>query len=221
MKIIFSLLLFSAVSASAAITISGTAVTNARNFGAAANIPTGSLVLLIVDTGNNGFFNLGSPTGNTSVTTDPQILSSNANLGVGSTFGGETIIGRIASGSGSVSGLLTNFDATAYLGMSFAVVWFDGLTAAGAETNAANGTHWGVVRGSDWVFPAANSGTFTHASDDSGGAATYYQTNVNAPAAGAVAFRTNGAAFTIGVIPEPSTALLGAIGALGLLRRRR
>lgn len=38
---------------------------------------------------------------------------------------------------------------------------------------------------------------------------------------GALVSRNGQAAVTFGVIPEPSAALLGAIGALGLLRRRR
>ena len=47
--------------------------------------------------------------------------------------------------------------------------------------------------------------------------------NGNNGLTGALASRNGGAAVTFGVeaIPEPSAALLGAIGALGLLRRRR
>jgi hypothetical protein len=76
------------------------------------------------------------------------------------------------------------------------------------------------------VFPAADSGDFSVSSTDNAGAASFYQMNANVPAANAPNFRTTlvdgttGAASFV-VIPEPSSALLGAVGALGLLRRRR
>jgi len=220
------LLSLSAVSANAAVTLGGAAITNAKLSDGTTNISTGSLVLLIVDTGSNGFFNLGSPTGNTtfSSTSNPSLTSLQANLSTGSTFGGEYILNRISSGSGSVSSILTNVNISSYLNKQFALVWFEGLTAAGSELTAAAGTKWGISRGSDWVFPSADSGTFTSSSSDAGGASSFYQVNQLTPAANSAAFRsvvgtTGSAAFTI--VPEPSAALLGAIGALVLLRRRR
>ena len=226
MKKVLLVVAATAVSANAAITIGGTAITNARNGAGSASVPSGSLALLIVDSANNGFFNLGSPTNGALLdsTLDPILTPLDASLAVGQTFGGELILARLSTGTGSVSGLLTDFTAAPYLNRQFAVVWFDGLTSAGGELSATAGTKWGVVRGSDWVFPPADVGTFTMSSTDASGDASFYQVNANVPAANAAAFRTvvganGGAAFTI--VPEPSTALLGALGALGLLRRRR
>ena len=45
--------------------------------------------------------------------------------------------------------------------------------------------------------------------------------NGNVGLTGALAARNGAPAVTFGAVPEPSAALLGAIGALGLLRRRR
>lgn len=220
------LLALSALSANAAITIGGASITSAKLSDGTTNIPTGSLVLLIVDNGSDGFFNLGSPTGGTTFTStsDPSVTPTEANLSIGSTFGGEFILNRVSSGAGSVSSILTNVAIASYLNKQFALVWFQGLTATGTETTAASGTKWGIARGSDWVFPASDSGTFTSSGTDASGASSFYQVNQATPATNSAAFRSvvgtaGSAAFT--VVPEPSAALLGAVGALGLLRRRR
>jgi hypothetical protein len=230
MKKTLLLLSLSAISANAAITIGGASITNAKASDGTTNIPTGSLVLLIVDTAGDGFFNFGaSPAAASKFTStaDPLVLSGAAGLTASSTFGGEYVLGRVSSGAGSVSSILTNVSVSSYLNKSFALVWFQGLTASGTETVAAAGTKWGVARGTDWVFPSADSGTFTSSSSDANGATSFYQVNQTTPAAGSDAFRSvtgnQGAAiFTVAApVPEASTALLGAIGALGLLRRRR
>jgi MYXO-CTERM domain-containing protein len=228
MKKTLLMIVLSAASANAAISIGGTAVTNARNALGTASVPSGSLALLIVDTANNGFFDFGTPAANSTFnsTADPKLTSAAAGLTIGSTFGGELVLNRINSGTGSVASLLTNVEVDLYLNRSFAVVWFSGLTFAGGDTTAPANSSWGVVRGSDWVFPAANTGSFTTSGTDANGAASYYQVNANVPGVGQSAFRTTLGDNTTGaaafkVVPEPSAALLGAVGALGLLRRRR
>lgn len=228
MKLVYTTLLLSAFAAQAAISISTTAVTNARNAAGTASVASGTLALLIVDTGNNGFFNFGSLANGSTLTAssfDPGLNSTAAGIDIGSTFGGELVINRISTGTGSVAGLLTNFNATPYLNMNFAVVWFDGVTTS-ATGNVTAGTNWGVVRGSDWTFPASDSGTFTHSGTSFASASVYAQVNANVPAAGTSNFRTTLGDATTGaasfqIVPETSTSLLGAIGALALLRRRR
>ena len=226
-------LVITTCAANAAISINGTAVTNARNSLGTASVPTGSLALLIVDTANNGFIGLANNLvdGTTfSTTSDPNVNTMSAGLTAGSTFGGDYVLGVLTTGTGSISGLLSSVSVASYLNMKFAVVWFDGVNTAGAPAKAAAGTKFGIVRGSDWVFPATDAGDFSLDSTDSAGAASFFQVNANVPATGASNFRTilsggttGAAAFTIAgpAVPEPSAVLLGAIGALGLLRRRR
>ena len=221
-------LAISTCAANAAISINGTAVTNARNSLGTASVGAGSLALLVVDTTGNGFLGLGELANGTSLTStfDPGITSANAGLTIGSTFGGDLVLNVISSGAGSIAGLLSNVSVSSYLNMKFAVIWFDGVAAAGAPANAEGGSKFGIVRGSDWVFPAADSGDFGMSSTDNAGPASFYQMNANVPAANAPNFRTTLADGTTGaasfaVVPEPSAAILGAIGALGLLRRRR
>ena len=213
----------------AAISITGTAITNARNAAGSANITSNSLALLIVDTGNNGFFDFGSlAAGSVLKTADDPLLSSvDASLDIGSTFGGELVLNRISTGTGSIAGLLTNVNVSSYLNLPFAVVWFSGVTST-TTGNATAGSSWGVVRGSDWVFPASDSGTYTHSSTAAtfATASSYALVNANAPATDTSNFRTTlsdgtTSAATFAIVPETSTTLLGAVSALAMLRRRR
>ena len=95
----------------------------------------------------------------------------------------------------SFSGLTYGGNVAA--GKSYAIVWFDKLALGGTATV---GLKYGVFA-TGLTLPA-DPGTYNLASNF----------------AGADTQKTQ--AFSVGV-PEPSAALLGAIGALGLLRRRR
>jgi hypothetical protein len=78
------------------------------------------------------------------------------------------------------------------------LIWFDGVSVGG--TVSQSGTQFFGVGASSFALPTTNSATLTVTATDG----------------------QNGAAnVSFGVIPEPSAALLGALGALGLLRRRR
>ena len=96
----------------------------------------------------------------------------------------------------SFSGLTYGGNVAA--GKSYAIVWFDKLALGGTATE---GLKYGVFN-PGLVLPA-DPGTYNLASNF----------------AGADTQKTMG--FSIIGVPEPSAALLGAIGALGLLRRRR
>ena len=216
--------------AHASITISGTGVMGVKTSDGTTDIPTGTLGLVIADTASDGFFNLGNRVSNAALTAAdvPQLLPSEANLTIGSTFGGETILNVLTSpGGGTFTGFFTSRTIAGFEGRNFAVVWFSDIPTVGAPASAPLGTTWGIIRGSDWTLPGADIGGYTMSATDSGGAATYYQVNALTGGFPATAFRTttNGtigaASFSIIGVPEPSTGLLGALGLLGLLRRRR
>jgi len=98
-------------------------------------------------------------------------------------------------------------------GQSYAIIWFDSLTR---PSSTSTGTKYGV-----YVPPAFNlsatSGLTTADKLPTNDGATY---SYGPAFLGADSAKSMG--FTIGTpIPETSTSLLGAIGALALLRRRR
>lgn len=210
--------------ANAAITISGSALLNVQGSTPGTDLVGGRLGLLIVDTTGDGFLNGG---GNTGITTGNPLAAlsytaAGAGLTVNSTFYGDTVLARLTTtvsfGQTFIEGNL-NASVASYLNKNYAIVWFDTLTTAGSET--AGTGKFGIARGADWVFPAADSGTFTY-----GGAGNLDQLTLNngpggsaTVSSGGVGFATNGTSYVI--VPEPSAALLAAIGALGLLRRRR
>ena len=222
-------LILSSIPSNASITISGTGVTGVKMGNGTTNIPAGTLGLVIVDTVGDGFFSLGNPLSNTALTSVdvPQLLSSEANLTSGSTFGGETILNVLTSpGGGTFTKFLMNCSIVGLEGRNFAVVWFSDIITVGAPSSAPVGATWGIIRGSDWTLPLNDSGTYTMDPIDSRGVDSYYQVNALTGGSPATAFMTTvngtigGASFSI-VAPEPSVALLGAVGMLGLLRRRR
>jgi len=232
---VLALSLLLAATSQAATTISGVVGTSFKAADGTTNITTGSLVMLIADTSGNGFLDLASPgaiqaglsgrSGNT-------ITVAQAGLSAGLLFGGDTIVTTSLSGSGSIGGILTGVDITSYTGKNFAIVWFNATPAALATSLA--GQAFGMLRLSDWVLPASGA-TFAVSSTDTGGATTYYSSSASATATqiGSGFFTGSGTAadtgstavraatFSIAGVPEPSTALLGSISILGLLRRRR
>ena len=234
MKTTLALLTFSVALASvsnAAITLGGAAIKNVQGT-TATDLDTGRLGLLIVDTAGDGF--LTGLTGGTSPAAGNPFSSASgystigSGLTVNSTFGGDTVVARLTTavsfGDTVMNGTLTGFTATPYLNKNYAIVWFNTLTNAGAETTAPAGAYFGIARGGDWTFPAADSGTFTFGTGatnlDQITLAAGGSTSAATVVAGqSVAFATAGTSLSF--VPEPSAALLGALGALGLLRRRR
>jgi MYXO-CTERM domain-containing protein len=234
MKTTLALLTFSVALASvsnAAISLSGTALKNVQGT-TAVDLTAGKLGLIIVDTAGDGF--LTGFTGGTTPAAGNPFSSENkydragSGLTISSTFGGDLVVARLTTsvsfGDGTMSGTLTGFTATPYLNKNYAIVWFNTLTTAGAETTAPDGAYFGIARGGDWTFPAADSGAYTFGTGGSNldqiTLAAGGSTGVATAAAGqSVAFATAGTSLQF--VPEPSAALLGALGALGLLRRRR
>jgi len=220
-----------ATASNGAIALSGTALKNVQGTVSATDLASGRLGLLLIDTAGTGFLNgyTATASATNALTPKTDFATTGANLTVGSSFLGSYVAARlttgVAFGDTTIAGAITGFDNNAtYAGKNFAIVWFNTLTTAGAETVATASTFFGIARGGDWTMPAANSGTFSFGTAGSSldqitlanGGSGLASTTV---AGQTVSFATAGT--TLKFVPEPSAALLGAVGALVLLRRRR
>jgi len=90
------------VAAHANVTIQNTAVDGVKMPDGVTNIPTGSLALVIVDVAGDGFFRFGTnlpPNAALTWANEPWIEPSQANLTIGSIFGGEKILNVLSSPS--------------------------------------------------------------------------------------------------------------------------
>lgn len=98
--------------------------------------------------------------------------------------------------TGAATQVIVNYDFEAALtgGLSYTIVWFEGV-AAGEEIVA--GTNFGISPATA-TLPASNG-----------------------DAVSPVEFHGDNGIANLVVVPEPSAALLAAIGTLGLFRRRR
>lgn len=209
-----------------AISLGSTALKNVQGTTAGTDLVAGRLGLLIVDTAGDGFLGgyTASALASNALTPKNDFVNTTASLVIGENFLGDRVLARLTTAvafsdttiAGAFSGSIAGLESKNY-----AIVWFDTLTTAGSETLGSGS--FGIARGADWTFPAADSGNFTFGTgaanldqltlaNTAGGVAT-------AAAAQGVSFATAGT--TLSFVPEPSSALLGALGALGLLRRRR
>jgi hypothetical protein len=208
-------------------------VTFGTQFGVATDssgtpVSDGTLWALVVDNGDNKFgstFGLDSSV-NTFASTDASTLNSvfgGRSVAIGSVFAGDTVFAMggfdssVLSVAGSAGGAITGLDITLNglsPGAKFAFLFFPGVkfTTQGATYNigsqlgGVNSNTNDVAGGTDaMVIPAeGNSGLFG-ASTASGLGGVYSETSFRA----------------VNLVPEPSSALLGALGVLGFLRRRR
>ena len=237
--IAFSALALSIGSAHGAIAFSTSAAVGLKN-NSAVNISTSALVMLVVDNGDDGFLNLaltgGAITsGSTSALSARTINAADASITANGFFGGDLILGTFAaSGGGSVSPAFSGSIA-GYEGKKFALVWFEKTAVNLASTRS--GEFFGIASGADWTLPATDSGNYTFHASTNTTTGVYWQlaSTTSATQLGSAGFfsgtgsTTGGVAgvsnvvktATFQVIPEPSAALLGAVGALVLLRRRR
>ncbi len=95
----------------------------------------------------------------------------------------------------------------AVTGSAFALVWFD-RSVTSATGTVTGGTKYGLLTDPSFVIPADGvTQSLATAAALNGGASGDLVKPANT--------------FTVQGVPEPSAALLGALGALGLLRRRR
>lgn len=206
------------------------------------SIPTGALVMIVADTGSNGFLDLATggaiAPGLTGLGTRSFSQFNLAGITAGTSFFGDTVVATsLSGGGGSISSFLPSTDISSYVNKNFAVVWFN-VAPATVTSNIAGSiaTSFGMIRLADWTFAGSDGGTFSLSPTDASGPTSYYSTGTGPTATqvGGGFFTGTGTAtdptstairsadFTIGVgVPEPSAALLGAFGVLGLLRRRR
>lgn len=235
------LTLFSGVGHSA-ITISGVVGTQFKGNDVSSNMPVGSLFMVIVDTGVTGFLEgtIANPyTGITpsisglTTSLDPDVAAGDASITAGSTFAGDTIL---ATGTNTTAGvmptMLTSVGIAGYESAKFALIWFAKSAATLASQGLAN-QYYGIIAGADWILPTSDAGTFTMSPTDASPAGNYYSfsTTITTAQVGSGGFFTGSGSAgdptadvksaSFQIIPEPSAALLGAIGALALLRRRR
>jgi hypothetical protein len=200
-----------------------------------ANVTTGSLGLLIVDSGNNGFLDLAQTggaitAGSTSALATRKINATDASITANGFFGGDLILGTFSTANGGSAAPAFSGSIEGYEGQKFAIVWFE--KSAATLASSRSGEYFGIASGADWTLPATDSGNYTFSGTTNTTTSVYWQlaSTTNATQLGSAGFFSGTgstgtsdvvktAAFQ--VIPEPSAALLGAVGALVLLRRRR
>jgi len=215
LKLIGFLVGLAALPASASVTLQ-------TQFGTAFNsssvqVPAGTLWALVVDTDNNSTFAGGfGLDGSLQLAGANSTFSTGQTLTVGNLLGGDTIfaVGGF-DGGGLASDTITldlgTLGVTA--GRNYAFYWFPGSTYVSGTSGTITGTQAGGIHTSSNTPESQLTGMVipTEGSNVDTGAAT-----------AAVDGNIPNSRFTaVNLIPEPSTALLGAIGALGLLRRRR
>jgi len=202
----------------AAIALTGSAVT-----GLSSLAPIGTLVLLVADASSSNFGGAANAlSGDLTATSVPKLAIADASITTGETFGGDLVLGRAAvTTAGALPGGFTVDNVSTLQGKRFSLVYIPSLGSTSTNTNIAAATTYGIVSGSDWLLPTVNGGeSFSFSSSDSGGATSFFRVTVASGVATNDTYASSSGA-NLTLVPEPSAALLGAVGALGLLRRRR
>jgi hypothetical protein len=203
-------------------------ITLSTQFGTAFNssgvaVPDGTLWALVVDTNTDSqFTGFGLNGSLPSTVVADTYFTANQALSIGGVLNGNTIFafGAFNGGGdlagGAISALSFDYGVNGLAaGRNYAFYWFPGANFnAGTPLTQTIGTQVGGIHTSSndglfdvgMVLPPDGAAVSTGAATEAGGG-----TIANS------GFR----AVNLTVIPEPSAALLGAIGALGLLRRRR
>ncbi len=227
----------------AAVTISGTTGTSFKTADGLTNIPAGILFMVLADAGTAGFLGTSAngaivPGGSNGAAlisaNDPKVSVTDASITAGGFFGGDKIIATGATTSaGVIPTLLSSVSIAGFENKNFAVVWFTKSAATLGGQSSISGENYGILACADWTLPGTDAGNFTFSSTDAVPASNYFSigTTVTAAQMGSIGFFTGAGiagdavadikSATFSIVPEPSAALLGAIGVLGLLRRRR
>lgn len=201
--------------------ISNTNVTHSGDFGSAASINGHTFESITIPSGPGGFGIFSSPYSGSNFT-----VSSSTNPGNTFTFEGSA--GVSGSASGALSTGLIAFDGTVPAGNSITY----SLTGLTANTNYEFyffSPEWGEPNRTGFLDGSDDAGN-TFAVDQSAGTGDKiikYAYNTGASTSFTMTVTSNTVNESIhnygfvNVVPEPSTTLLGGLGLLALLRRRR
>jgi hypothetical protein len=182
-------------------------------------VTDGTLWALVVDTNADSVFTGFSNDQSLSTTEAASTyFTAGQSLSIGSLLNGNTVFafGGFNGGGdlpgGAIDALVFNYGTNGLAaGRSYAFYWFPGATFVDGELTQVIGSQVGGINttSADGIFeagmilPADGNAIAIGAATEAGGGSLSAER------------------FTAVAIPEPSSALLGAIGALGLLRRRR
>ena len=189
--------------ASAVVSFTGNFSSNLKTSDGVTNIPIGTRYLIVVDTGGDGFgaSTSGSVAGGTGFNTGSAFGDVNDLIIQASTA---TLAGRAATAVSNQP-----FDLAPYVGRQFGLIWFEDLVSG--DTSVSNNDKYGFTRDTGWVMPAV-AGTYGFTTTPSG--SDFRQM-------GGAGFLPGGTNLVIGTVPEPSRMMLAALGALGVMVRRR
>ncbi len=220
LKLITSLFVLLVIPASA-VTIN--LYTGSYNNSTSVAVPDGTLFALVADTNSSGTFGGASGLAVNGTLTSTQansVFTAMQSITLNSLIGGDSIfyLGTVnGTANAAIPGLIDrviNFTLTpATQGLNYALYLFPGGTLSGST-----GTIGSQVAGmsSTLVLDGGNDAMTVPGSNAA---------NVNqgalTPANGGTVAASRFTAVNLNAVPEPSAILLGAIGALGLLRRRR
>lgn len=214
---LFALFAAAILPASATVTLN-TAFGTAYNAAGTA-VPNGTLWALVVDTNNDSSF-LGQFGTNSSLNVSGAdiLFNTGDSIGIGDVLGGDTVfaMGGFNADGSSLDTVIATLGANGLAaGLKFSFLWFPGVIYT-VEGDYTVGLEVGGIHSNINAGPPSNLGDMVIPSDGA-------LVNVGAGTADGAGGTLTPDQFkaVLLVIPEPSTALLGAIGALGLLRRRR
>jgi len=193
--IIFPLLLFVQAVSAAIVSAGIQGTVNSPTTNASTPIANGAYAVLVVDTSGAGLGGL---------TTTLNLIEGNtySNIYVASIFAvnndflGSFATSPVTSVSWESNSTLSTQPST---GDKYYIVWYQGTSGASVSSTqftVTNGQVYGYASASDWLVPAEGSSATP-------------------------SIVSSGFIYGTVSVPEPSVALLGALGCLALLRRRR
>lgn len=216
-KTVLLALLLSAASANATITLQ--TFFGALHDASGAVVPEGTLWALVVDNGAAGFAGGFGANSSLAQAGAAEVFAPGQSLSIGGLLGSDTIwaMGGVSADAGAAGSAAPVFTSMAYgtnglaAGLNYAIYWFPGVTYSGS--------------GSQTIGSQVGGFHSTAGNTDLGVSGMTLPPDGNTDTQGFVTVSAGGqiddATVRAVIIPEASTALLGLLGAIGLIRRRR